>query len=118
MDQRVLSGNQTTHVTVPKDIWVNIVRKRIFVLAVHVQILENARTICPIFHAVVLIILWDQHVKRTTTVLGSHVVDMEPVLYKVMATIVIAPEDTVARTVKSYITALGKIVTIMEDVSK
>ena len=80
MDRHVLLENQATRVTVPKDLWENIVKKRIFVLTVHVQMLENVRTMRLIFPAVVLIILWDQHAMPTIIVLGKHVADMEDVL--------------------------------------
>ena len=72
----MLLENQVTRVIVPKDLSENIVKKRIFVLAVHVQMLENVRTMRLIFHAVALMILWDQHAMPTTTVLENHVVDM------------------------------------------
>ena len=77
MDRHVLLENQATRVTVPKDLWENIVKKRIFVPVVHVTTLENVQTMRLIFHAVASIIIWDQHAKFTIIVLENRAKDME-----------------------------------------
>ena len=84
----------------PKDLSGSIVKKWIFVLAVHVQILENVQTMRLIFHAIASMVLWDQHVKPSTSVLENRVADMEVVSPKVTVTFVNAMEDTMVRIVK------------------
>ena len=100
MDQLALLANRIIHVTVQKNMLETFAKILIFVPVVHVQMQVYVLIHHLIFHAVASIILWDQHVKPITTVLENLVADMEPVLYKVTATIVIALADTVAMTVK------------------
>ena len=100
MDQLALLANRIIHVTVQKNMLETFVKILIFVPVVHVQMQVYVLIHHLIFHAVASIILWDQHVKPITTVLENLVADMEPALYKVTATIVIALVDTVAMTVK------------------